>query len=82
MDCRVTLILWYVEIAQLGFFTGLPGGFDRDIIRSSRKVYLVEMLYPGHTKAGEVMHMSDFELLTVVFTVIGLLMTAYKLGRK
>ncbi len=28
------------------------------------------------------MHMSDFELLTVVFTVIGLLLTAFALGTK
>jgi len=28
------------------------------------------------------MHMSDFELLTIVFTVIGLLISAYKLGTK
>lgn len=33
-------------------------------------------------ESREVMHMSDFELLTVVFTVIGLLLSAYKLGRK
>ncbi len=30
----------------------------------------------------EVMRMSDFELLTIVFTVIGLLLTAFKLGKK
>jgi len=28
------------------------------------------------------MRMSDFELLTIVFTVIGLLLTAFKLGKK
>lgn len=28
------------------------------------------------------MHMSDFELLSIVFTVIGLLLAAYKLGKK
>lgn len=33
-------------------------------------------------QSREVMHMSDFELLTVVFTVIGLLISAFKLGRK
>ncbi len=27
------------------------------------------------------MHMSDFELLTIVFTVIGLLLTAFALGK-
>lgn len=33
-------------------------------------------------KSREVMRMSDFELLAVVFTVIGLLMTAFGLGMK
>ena len=33
-------------------------------------------------KSREVMRMSDFELLTVVFTVIGLLLTAFALGMK
>ncbi len=37
---------------------------------------------PGPTKAEGVRHMSDFELLTVVFTVIGLLLTAFALGTK
>ena len=37
---------------------------------------------PGNTKGREVIRMSDFEMLTVVFTVIGLLLTAYALGMK
>ena len=47
----------------------------------SRKVYLVECFSRPY-QSREVMHMSDFELLTVVFTVIGLLISAFKLGRK
>ena len=32
-------------------------------------------------KGKQVMHMSDFEILSIVFVMIGLLMTAYKLGK-
>lgn len=32
------------------------------------------------TKAGD--SMSDFEIITILLTVIGLLMTAYRLGKK
>lgn len=42
---------------------------------------MVGLQIPAY-KSREVMHMSDFELLTVVFTVIGLLISAYKLGKK
>ena len=34
----------------------------------------------GSTKAGEVIHMTSYEELIIVFTVIGLLLTAYTLG--
>lgn len=33
-------------------------------------------------KSREVMHMSDFELLTIVFTVIGLLISVAALSKK
>ncbi len=36
----------------------------------------------GSTKAEEVMHMSDFELLTVVFTVMALLISVFALNNR
>ena len=33
------------------------------------------------TKGKQVMHMSDFEILSIVLVVIGLLISAYKLGK-
>ena len=38
-------------------------------------------LLPGSTKAGEVMQMSDFELLSIMLTFIGLLLAALTLGK-
>ncbi len=36
----------------------------------------------GSTKAKEVMHMSDFELLTIVFTVMALLISVFELNNR
>ena len=52
-----------------------------DMIGIGRKVPTGRLLL-GSTKAEGVMAMSDFELLTVMFTVIGLLLTAFALGTK
>ena len=45
-----------------------------------RKAYK-RLVHPGSTKAGEVMQMSDYELLMLIFTVIGLFLAFFKLGK-
>ena len=53
------------------------------MLLSSRKVpdWWVN-LPPAPQKLREVMHMSDFELLSLVLAVIGLVISAFKLGSK
>lgn len=51
------------------------------MLYASRKD-LQAALLPGTTNAGEVMHMSDYEILMIVFTVIGLLLTVFGLSAK
>lgn len=41
---------------------------------------LQALAFLGSTKAGEVMRMKDYEILMIVLTVIGLLLTAFSLG--
>lgn len=51
------------------------------MIFASRKD-LQAALLPRHTKAGEVIYMSDYEILMIVFTVISLLLTVFGLSTK
>lgn len=38
-------------------------------------------LFSRHYKCWEVMHMSDYEILMLIFTVIGLFLAFYKQGK-
>ena len=55
--------------------------FWHDKMKNKQEGFLLGGYVPALQKP-EVMRMSDFELLTIVFTVIGLLLTAFKLGKK
>ncbi len=52
-----------------------------DRMKNKQEGFLLGGYVPALQKP-EVMRMSDFELLTIVFTVMGLLLTAFKLGKK
>ena len=47
---------------------------------SCRKAYK-QLVLSGSTKAREVMRMSDYQILMLMFTVIGLFLAFYKQGR-
>jgi len=49
-------------------------------LRSWQRVHGVYCLRTFYTKAGD--SMSDFEIMSLVLAIIGLLMTAFKLGQK
>ena len=41
---------------------------------------LQALAFLGSTKAGEVMRMSSFEMISIVLTVIGLVISAFAIG--
>ena len=45
-----------------------------------RKAYK-RLVLPGTTNAEEVMHMSDYEMLMLIFTIIGMFLVFYKQGK-
>ena len=50
------------------------------MLRTGQEGYYRHLLFLGCTKVKEVMRMSDYELLMIVFTVIGLLITVFALS--